>query len=242
MVVAIVSLAAALLLPAVAQTRRQAARVQCAANLRQLGVGTGAYSVEYRFGLPTHHVDPGLSFDTFLMRLSDGQCVNLGLLVDYVRNGAVFYCPAQPADRSPDIAYDSPHNQWRWQWQMPSPPSPGPGKGEPEPSPAQAGPNSSYATRSRGPEGPAVAAWTTLNHSNKVVYGDFLGVDDWSGRGRLPHGLLAPHDSQGYNRLFGDGSVLWAASEGIDALRPVGPDEPTPLELLEYYKLLDILP
>jgi hypothetical protein len=85
-------------------------------------------------------------------------------------------------------------------------------------------------------------AWTLPNHSNKVIYSDFIGVDRWEGRGRLPNGLSAPHDSQGYNRLFGDGSVLWAAGGRLDALRPVGPAEPTLVELMEYYRLLDVLP
>lgn len=240
MVVVIVALLAACLLPALSHARRAAIRAQCAANLHQVGLAVATYSIVYHSRLPTHHVEPGLAFDTFAMSLSDGSDVNLGLLVAYT-GGPAFYCPAQPADRSPDIAYDSLHNPWAWRRGPgePQPWGPAPGPGGP---PTPAGPNASYATRSRGPAGAAGAAWTELNYSNKVIYSDFIGVDDWPGGGRLAHGLRAPHDGEGYNRLFGDGSVLWATSERIHAVRPVGPMEPTPHELLEYYELLDVLP
>ncbi len=51
------------------------------------------------------------------------------------------------------------------------------------------------------------------NYSNKVIYSDFIGVDAWPGRGRFQRQISNPHRSRGYNRLFGDGSVLGGRAE-----------------------------
>jgi len=103
--------------------------------------------------------------------------------------------------------------------------------------------NSAYPARGRGAGGVGLPAWTLLNHTNKVIYSDFIGIDEWPCDGRLTGPMLqAPHESEGCNRLFGDGSASWAGAGPINALRPVDANVPTDQELLDYYRLLDVLP
>ena len=243
-VIAILSLVAMVLAPAMQSVRRRARRTQCMANLRQVGLGVSLYAVDHSRALPTHHREGGVVFDTFAMRTGAGEEVNLGLLVDLVGAGEVFYCPGQGADRSPCIAYDSARNRWRWRWgQSGGPGSGGDGGADPPGSGSGgAGPNASFTARTRLSEGPGAPTWTLLNHTNKVIYTDFIGVDDWPGGGRLAGPLRAPHASSGYNRLFGDGSVLWAPAERVNDLRRVDAVEPTPEELSDYFQLLDVMP
>jgi prepilin-type N-terminal cleavage/methylation domain-containing protein len=243
-VVGIIGLLAAVMLPAVTQVREKALRMTCTDHMRQLGVALAAYGADYRFRLPTHSQPGEVPFDAFCMSSPTGQSVNLGLLQDYVgENAEVFYCPGQSAEESPDIAYDSPQNRWRWRRGIDAAPS-GPAYSGPPPIPADAepGPNAGYDARSLPADMFAAPAWAMANYSNKVIYSDFIGVDGWEPRGRFTGQLCAPHGAKGYNRLFGDGSVLWAPAETVNHLRPVGADEPTPQELDDYYELLDVMP
>lgn len=244
-VVAIIAVVTAILIPVAGEVRRRGIRLRCMGNLRQVGLAAAAYTVDHRFHLPTHHRDSALAFDTFLMQRDTGQPVNLGLLVDRVSSPSALYCPSQDVERSPDIAFDSPQNRWRWRSGAGAGPGAGPGPGGPGPGPGPsepAGPNASFAARFRSDAGGVEPAWTMLNYSNKVIYSDFVGVDDWPGRGRFTGPLRAPHDSRGYNRLFGDGSVLWADSSTLNARRPVGPAEPTLSEMRDYFDWLDVMP
>jgi prepilin-type N-terminal cleavage/methylation domain-containing protein len=52
-VIAVIALLIAILMPALARARQAALRVQCASNLRQIGLGMRAYAVENRDALPT---------------------------------------------------------------------------------------------------------------------------------------------------------------------------------------------
>jgi hypothetical protein len=54
--------------------------------------------------------------------------------------------------------------------------------------------------------------------------------------------IRAPHDSDGYNRLFGEGSVAWLDAEVVHTLRRVDRRVPSAKELHDYYKLLDVVP
>ena len=47
------------------------------------------------------------------------------------------------------------------------------------------------------------------DYTEKVIYSDFIGVDEFQGGGIIKGWILAPHKGQGYNRLFGDTSVRW---------------------------------
>ena len=248
-VIAILGLTVAMLVPAVSAARRLGIRTRCATNLRVIGTGVGHYSTDWHWALPTHSVGADVAFDTFMMQDEGGGRVNLGLLADYAPAMEVFYCPGQPEDRSPEIACDSAANRWRWGAcggrSTGSGSGPGGGKGSSgsgTPGGIQTGQNASFAARCRAQDSGAGPKWRVLSHTNKVIYTDFIGVDDWSGRGRFRLRLRAPHRSTGYNRLFGDGSAQWAPATEINRLRPVGPAEPNAHELLEYFRLLDVLP
>ncbi|HUT56613.1 MAG TPA: type II secretion system protein [Phycisphaerae bacterium] len=236
-VMGIVVTLAALLLPVLTSVRERGVRLRCAVNLRQIGAAVGLYATSHRNSLPVHYADTQILFDSFSMWGEEEGYVNLGLLVDYAGPPEVFYCPSQNASRSPCLAFDSPENHWRWGQAQSGAKNPGrQGEG------GKMGPNASFAARHRRHGDIMMPRWTVLNHSNMVIYTDFIGVDDWPGRGRFGKGLRAPHGSAGYNRLFGDGSALWASAGPVNALRPVSAAEPTAEELTKYFDLLDIMP
>jgi len=222
---ALLLLTLAMLMPALAGAKRLQARVECAAQLRNIGLATMAYATDSFGRLPAHQGNPLLAFDTFVMKPAAGNPVNLGLLTSYTSEGGTFYCPTQTEDRSPSLAYNSKKNKWNK------------GKGG-----AGIDLNSSFAARSRGPW-PVQVSWHVRNYSNKVIFSDFTGIDEWSGTGRFAGStILAPHDSSGYNRLFGDGSVQWIDAGRVSAQRLISAVTPTDQEMRDYYRLLDVLP
>lgn len=263
-VVGIIALLTAIIALAFRGVRAQARRTTCAANLHGVGLALGTYAMSSRRWLPTRFQGVDSVFDTFRMRTNDGQYRNLGLLLPYLDKPETFYCPSQDQDGSPGIAYNTRGNPWggppgqqarasRLALPVLLAPVAGwngvsstdadnsttqPGVGNSGPGP---GVNSSFPARACH-TGAATPRWTTLNYGNKVVYSDFIGVDDWPGRGRYREGLQAPHDGAGCNRLFGEGSVGWAPSEPLNRLRPITASEPTMDQLIEYYQLLDVLP
>ena len=240
-VVVIVVVVAVLVVPVVQSISEAGVRSLCRANLHQIGIAASAYSVDFNFALPTHCADETIAFDTFRICTDDGALVNLGLLIRYVDSPRLFYCPSQDESTSPDIAFDAPQN--RWFEDPPAGGEDGSQPGGPDTSPAlRPGVNASFTARFRRRGDPRSPRWGMLNHINRVIYSDFIGVDNWPGRGRFRNRLCAPHDSDGYNRLFGDGSVQWAAAEALTALRPIDETEPTEDEMNEYFKLLDVLP
>ena len=238
-VIAILAVVTVILLPALSMARQMGVRSVCQANLHGIGTAVAAYSVTYNFTLPTYYADSSITFDTFRMRRDSGQSVNLGALLDYAGSPKVFYCPSQDGSTSPSIAYDTPEN--RWQWGGGGAGGTGGGGGGAGATGPGPGLNSSYPARFRKPNDPQVPSWTVLNYTNKVIYSDFIGIDDWQGRGRFSKRICAPHRSRGYNRLFGDGSVLWTQADQVNAMRPVTSAEPTADELCRYLLLLDVL-
>ena len=56
--VVIISILAALLIPAIKNARSQAAGIQCASNLRQLGIVARTYANEHNQTLPPFYLDP----------------------------------------------------------------------------------------------------------------------------------------------------------------------------------------
>ena len=174
--------------------------------------------------------------------------MNLGRLIPYDDRPEIYYCVSQTKDRSPDIAMTGPRNKWDDLLET----SPGGGGSGNQGTAGHArralrapshGASSSYTARPRGFEAGSHLRWTILNFNNKVIYSDFIGVDGWTGRGRFEHGSLsAPHRSQGYNSLFGDGSVCWVDAEPLNAGREIDAAEPDWEHLNDYYELLDVLP
>ena len=213
-----------LLLPALGKVKAVQERIACAAVMRQVGMAVWSYSGDNWEQMPDRHGGGPVVFDTFWMLRNDGDFANLGLLIDRVDDTRSFYCVTQTADRSPSIAHNSSANPW-------------PGKGK-----SPKGLNSAFPARPVGVPPGKQPAWTTNNYANKVIYSDFIGVDDWPGQGRFKGAIQAPHNGRIYNRLFGDGSVLAAAAQPLNALRPIDKKMPNPHELTAYYELLDVLP
>lgn len=242
-VLAIVLILMAILLPALSMVRQTGIRTGCQSNLHGIGTAVAAYTMDYNFDMPTYYADSAIIFDTFRIRTDEGDLVNLGLLLTYLGNPKLCYCPGQEDEQSPSIAYDGPEN--RWQDNGAGPGGSGKGKGGP-PSGAggrgpRAGVNASYTVRFRNPDDDHAAAWNIINHTNKVIYSDFIGVDHWPGRGRFVNQINSPHRGKGYNRLFGDSSVLWAGADPLHAQRPLNDVEPSAEQLYQYYLLLDVL-
>lgn len=248
-VITILVIVVVIALSALSRVRQISVRTVCQANLHSIGMAVIAYSVDYHWALPTYYADPTITFDTFRMRTDTGKFVNLGLLLQYADNPKLFYCSGQDASTSPSIAYDTPDNRWQSEGTAGAGGGGGGGGGsggsmnggsgvEPGPRP---GLNSSYTVRFRRPDDVNAPAWIITNYANKVIYSDFVGVDDWPGRGRFAHRIRSPHQGKGYNRHFGDGSVHWADADSINTLRPLSGAEPTADELNQYFLLLDVL-
>ncbi|MCE5327181.1 MAG: DUF1559 domain-containing protein [Planctomycetaceae bacterium] len=241
MVVVIVVVVAVLLIPAIASIRHTAVRSQCQNNLRVIGTATASYSISHNFSLPPYFGDSSILFDTLAMRSDTGAAVNLGALLSETESPTSFYCPSQDADTSPCLAYNSPENRWQMASSTSAPAASRGASGASAPAQTGLWQNSSYAARFRKSADAQIPSWTLLNHNNKVIYSDFIGVDDWAGRGRFTSRIRAAHSSAGYNRLFGDGVVLWTPSSQLDELRPITAVEPTADELARYWLLNDVL-
>jgi prepilin-type N-terminal cleavage/methylation domain-containing protein len=256
-VVAIIGLVTVLLLAGLSSARRAGVRAACQTNLHSIGIATSEYAVRYNAALPTHYADDTIAFDTFRIRCENGDLVNLGLLTSLTDNPKSLYCPGQRAEASPCLAYNSPENAWMGGGDSggggPGPrggPSGGGGGGaggggggsaSDDHAEPRAGVNPSYAARFRSAEETQMLRWNVYNYANKVIYSDFVGVNGWQGRGRFTNRIGSPHQGDGYNRLFGDGSVSWAAAAALDATRPVSDTEPSAHELQQYYLALDVL-
>ena len=100
-VVAIIAILAGLLLPALNAARERAKNIQCMSNLKQLGTGMLAYTVDHKDWFPQIYVDGTL----FIVENSDGVCwdAQIGQYVGYVYRGRSkkYFTSAQQVYRCP---------------------------------------------------------------------------------------------------------------------------------------------
>jgi len=224
--VALIAVLTGLLITAARSALRTTSQLDCAVRLQQVGRGVFQFGVDHGNRLPTHWEGSAVMFDTLGMRKPSGEAVNLGLLIDYDGGPEQFYCPTQTEQTSPSIAYDTALNPWN------------DGAGTVPPN----GLKSAFAARTRRFMGGTLPSWSIHNYSSQVIYTDFLGVSSYEGVGRFKGTVMAPHARLGVNRLFGDGSVHWAELSMLDAYRPLSDTLPTPKQMYEYFRILDIVP
>jgi len=227
-VVAIIALLIAILLPALNKAKAQARTVTCGARLHQLIVGAMTYSVENREHLPTSWKQ-GSSYHNYFMRHANfpGRYVNLGILArDYLPLDQ-FYCPGNVENFVLDL--NSSFNGGVEAW-------------EPVSS-ATSSFRSSYLPRileedDGSPQTPnKLTSWRVTDYTNRVIYSDFVGVDGFYwGSGEA---AFMPHDFEGVNRGFGDGSVRWTGDATF--LSQITNVVPTNPQMLGYWQQMDRL-
>jgi prepilin-type N-terminal cleavage/methylation domain-containing protein/prepilin-type processing-associated H-X9-DG protein len=117
-VLVIISLLAALLLPALNRARNQARRVGCLSNLREIGVAASLYMADYNGGLFHHHegwvLDDGTQVDQLPSSLAASVGGGMGTseaekpwviyFQPYLRSRPVAFCPSDPTPRSKNLA------------------------------------------------------------------------------------------------------------------------------------------
>lgn len=191
-VVAIISILAAMLLPALTQARERARRAVCMNNLKQLGVAIQLYANDYD-DRPPMHVYSNMSNPDSLVWADGNIYIHEGLRFyswgllfsnNYITDPHVGYCPSQPqmADDTHTLTYEA-------QWD----------------SAIAAGGNgsirSSYIYR----------ASTMDNKQIRRIYnavrdGYYVLADNAT---LASYGYGISHNRQGYNVLYYDGHARW---------------------------------
>lgn len=108
-VIAIIAILAAMLLPTLAKAKERSLRVNCASNLRQIGLGINMYAADSQDYAPYvlwSASNPGRTLNPCFVTLGTGDVYagyyGLGLLwrTKAVANPKVFYCPSQAQQNS----------------------------------------------------------------------------------------------------------------------------------------------
>ncbi len=219
-VIAIIAILAAMLLPALSRAKQKAIRVHCVNALHQIGLGVTMYADDNRGYLPTV-TRTASSFTTYYLRLDSSRHVNLGLLLTnaYLTVPHAYYCASRERKQGEVLAYDAPDNKWD-------------------------GPTvrSSFPARLLLVDGEpmeSVAEWRLAEYSRKVLYSDFVGVDGFQGGGIKKFHIYAAHNGDGFNRLFGEGSVRWARPGPLTSR--IGPVAAPPSRQVMFFEELDEL-
>jgi prepilin-type N-terminal cleavage/methylation domain-containing protein len=227
-VVSIIALLIAILLPSLVRAREQATRVVCGARVHQLAIGVSAYVLESKGALPTLMSTGGYPFVTYWINnptaANPVRRVNLGLLLNFIPDPQSFYCPSVNADETHSLSFNGPDNAWN------------DSLGD-----SQHRVRSSYPARAYHAVKSVTGdySWKLADFSNKVIYSDFYMVDNWQGGGIIKGYINAPHQTEGYNRMFGDGSNRWINAAPLAALRPINSVTPVTIEVIQYYEVLD---
>jgi hypothetical protein len=93
--------------------------------------------------------------------------------------------------------------------------------------------------------GGKLTGWRQEKYYQRVVYSDFLGVDEFTNDAVEEGFVSSPHDKKGNYRLFGDGSARWIH---VTMLEKEGPEwkgrkissmRPSDDQMVKYWEILD---
>lgn len=124
-VISIMSVLAGMLLPTLSRAREKARRINCAGNLKQIGLGLLMYAADFEGNLPTNAYQ-GTSFELLRQEriISDGKiwhCPSRTDLKDKAQDSAFIYIGSGLRDDNPfservSIAYDEEGNHSGNEW------------------------------------------------------------------------------------------------------------------------------
>lgn len=215
-VIAIIAVLVAMLLPALSKAKESARRAKCQSNLRQIGVATQLYTIDYPDRLPPYTQPAQLLLP--YVQYTPASLMN---------ESHLFYCPS--ASGKPLVPYDSdfPNNV----------------AGGATPGWLGAGTKLTYGFNSAvmsNSQTLGLPYWLVVNRLSQVSSASrvFWGFDSWSHRADwwYPHipnyrhgGTGSPvnqwdrTESAGVNALFLDGHVEWLSEPAFSQFLALGP-------------------
>lgn len=256
-VVAIITLLVGILIPSLKVARDRAVAVVCSSHLSQIGTAIGAYVVDSKDRLPGLYRIANPITTYIMARDRDNHnaletpkrlVTNLGYLSNkrFIPTPELFYCPSQSRDGYSFLGYDSIENPWSGQFDIPPEkvrssylarlievdyPPDYPKRGQGGLQPMKAGVEN-YDD--------GYGEWKIQDYWNKAIYSDFTGVHGYRNDTTVEFTeIWMPHNRRGFNRLFGDGSVLWGTEQTLIKSRLPSENQPSPEQMVLWWKELD---